>query len=591
MAQTPPTWSPDGSLIGFSHEGGVYTIKSDGSDLHLLAGGSGRADMDYYNRAGSPSISPDGTRIAYAAFKHKGWLPWDTDYRWDIVTSALDGSDRRRLTRSDNFGSLNLSPVWSPDGTRIAFLSNPRERSQLGIFTMAADGSDVRSVAPSVARTGSRSWNLLWLPVWSPDGRSLAFASSIDKYVLHTVGVDGSNPARLGNTASIPAWSPDGTRIAFVRHNDAMRAILTVAPDGSDLTVVFDYMDISPLDNPVPFNNLSWSPDGSSIIFSAYAQRVGRGKVGVVDADGSNPRLLASVGRADNAAWSRDGSSIAVYATITADSYPRRPADMASDVPDANVVLFTMKADGSNKRILARYNLDPGGETGRVEAAGGESWYTEYEGGYFKLYEGPYIELKPPDPALMPSGSVLSPAQQMQSTGEPETPPCDASSGDRCVPREVSGFDLFSSGPGGAASAPVEMIGSVEDVLEKGLFLMGASPAHIAFRGTADENSVRCGWRGVARTMGQREEAIRFWLGKDDDEPLQSASQVEADFILYLTGVSPRFRDYVTASFIPIAQGGLSTDLTVLVCYADYTVPDTVPTDWPIEVSSDTEKS
>ena len=74
--------------------------------------------------------------------------------------------------------------------------------------------------------------------------------------------------------------------------------------------------------------------------------------------------------------------------------------------------------------------------------------------------------------------------------------------------------------------------------------------------------------------MGQREEAIRFWLGRDDDEPLQSASQVEAAFIFYLTGVSPRYWDYVTASFVPIARGGLSTDLTVLTCYADYTVPE-----------------
>ena len=148
MLQTPPAWSPDGSLIAFSHEGGVYTIKSDGSGLHLLAGGGARADVDHYDRASSPSISPDGTRIAYAAFKHDGWLPWDwdTDYDWDNVTSAVDGSDRRRLTKG---GHMNLSPVWSPDGTRIAFVSNQEEpRSQIGIYTMARTARTCKEWCP-----------------------------------------------------------------------------------------------------------------------------------------------------------------------------------------------------------------------------------------------------------------------------------------------------------------------------------------------------------------------------------------------------------------------------------------------------------
>ena len=365
---------------------------------------------------------------------------------------------------------------------------------------MAADGSDVRSVAPSVATFGFQRplpWNLHWLPAWSPDGRSLAFIADIQSHfiaehdprafrsTLFTVGVDGANLARLGETASAPAWSPDGSRIAFVRHDsefyvrqdddDGMGAILSVAPDGSDLTVVFDYGNTDVVDIR-PFNNLSWSPDGSKILFSGLGRRV----VGVVNADGSNPRPLASVRRADNATWSPDGSSIAVYNAITADGYSSRPTDMASDVPDFNVVLFTMKADGSDKRILARYNRDPGGRTGSVVEAGGESWYTEYEGRYFKLHDGPYIELKPPDSAPMPSGSVPPlPAQEGQGAGKPETPPCAASSGDACVTRDVSGFDIFLSGSGSAAYGHEATIGSVEDVLEKGLFLLGASPVHI----------------------------------------------------------------------------------------------------------------
>ena len=132
--------------------------------------------------------------------------------------------------------------------------------------------------------------------------------------------------------------------------------------------------------------------------------------------------------------------------------------------------------------------------------------------------------------------------------------------------------DLFSIRPGGGAASGGDVdVASVEEVLEQGLRLAGASPVHVVFKGTATDDSVRCEWRGIARTPDQREAAVRFWLALDDAEPLQSASQVEAEFILYLTGVSPRYWDYVTASFVPIARGGLSTDLTVLTCYAEYT--------------------
>ena len=70
---------------------------------------------------------------------------------------------------------------------------------------------------------------------------------------------------------------------------------------------------------------------------------------------------------------------------------------------------------------------------------------------------------------------------------------------------DVSGFGLFSAGGGAAGPEPVEA-SSVEDVLDRGLLTLDASPVHIVIRGTAEANTVRCDWRGVARTAGQREE-------------------------------------------------------------------------------------
>ena len=103
-----------------------------------------------------------------------------------------------------------------------------------------------------------------------------------------------------------------------------------------------------------------------------------------------------------------------------------------------------------------------------------------------------------------------------------------------------------------------------------GLYAAGVTPTHIVFRGTASEDSVRCDWRGVARTLDQREKAIRFWLGKDDDDPLPTAAETETEFMSYINGMSPRYQDFVAATYLAIARGGLSTDRLTLTCYADY---------------------
>ena len=82
-----PRWSRDGRLIGFSHGQMVYVVEPDGSGLRRVAGNRAK---EFADAAQSPSISPDGTRMAYAAYKHdRWWLPEIEDYQWDIVTSAL----------------------------------------------------------------------------------------------------------------------------------------------------------------------------------------------------------------------------------------------------------------------------------------------------------------------------------------------------------------------------------------------------------------------------------------------------------------------------------------------------------------------
>ena len=95
-----------------------------------------------------------------------------------------------------------------------------------------------------------------------------------------------------------------------------------------------------------------------------------------------------------------------------------------------------------------------------------------------------------------------------------------------CEPRDLGGLTLVSGQSSGAPYGSAETP-SLEDVLEQGLQQSGASPVHLAVRGTA--GPVRCDWRGIARTPAQREAAIRFWLDLDDTAPLPSPAEAEAD--------------------------------------------------------------
>ena len=93
-----------------------------------------------------------------------------------------------------------------------------------------------------------------------------------------------------------------------------------------------------------------------------------------------------------------------------------------------------------------------------------------------------------------------------------------------------------------------------------------------AVRGTASSDSIRCGWRGIARTPEQREWAIRYWLGLGADDPMPDAAFLEVLFDAALDAVDPLYRETAKSNFRAIARGGLSTEYLFLACYADYTI-------------------
>ena len=326
-ARLSPIWSPDSDRIAFSYfKRLLYVVETDGSNLQLMfQPGDDFAYADF-----SPDISPDGTRVVFVTHRHQPRFFFQDMRSLEIGSSALDGSDYRRLT---NHEALDSNPAWSPDGNRIAFFSN-RENVRGAIYTMAADGSDVHGMTPPSLYVLQES------PLWSPDGRYIAFfVQEEGGRALYTVGADGSGLTRVSG-AHVAVWSPDGNRIAFGVDDERKLRLYTSYPDGSDVREVAPWQPRWPVVFRVRDSRtegyLFWSPDGSEILFLAQNRR-GRPGIYAYAIDGSSFRVIAeglSFG-SRNIAFSPDGSRIAIR-------YEAHPS----------IVMYTVAADGSDPRGL-----------------------------------------------------------------------------------------------------------------------------------------------------------------------------------------------------------------------------------------------
>ncbi len=95
---------------------------------------------------------------------------------------------------------------------------------------------------------------------------------------------------------------------------------------------------------------------------------------------------------------------------------------------------------------------------------------------------------------------------------------------------------------------------------------------HLTIRGAAGADTVRCAWRGIARTVTQRERAIRFWLQLGADDAIPPAAFLKVMFSVILDDLNPDFRETAKSNFLAIARGGLSEEYLFLTCFADYAV-------------------
>jgi len=294
--------SPDGKLLAFAstqeQEKGkrealrIYTVPVEGGPATLLT--------DSWTR--EPAFSPDGNKIAYV--KVRELKPYET--RSDVWVMPVQGGAPVQVADVPNRAA---SPVWSPDGKMIAFLTRPSQNSEsqeLWIVPVSERGKPV--AAPTKIGLPNETDDLL--AGWTPENKIALFSPSPEHEAIYTVPASGGKATQVtpSGLAFHPRWSPDGKRIYYRWGGGDLASVPagggepSLIPKRSDPVVI----------EATPGGGNAISPDGKKIVFSGAQKGLEGVHIWTIPVGGGEPTRLTTP-PTDNRfpCWSPDGNTIA----------------------------------------------------------------------------------------------------------------------------------------------------------------------------------------------------------------------------------------------------------------------------------------
>ncbi len=337
-----PAWSPDGSKIAFSSSraldgtdapntnfaANIWVMNADGSAPTPLT----RLTVPI---ALSPHWSPDGSKILFTSFRAlDGSDTINTNTTDNLWVMNADGSNPTPLTRLTAAGVGVLSANWSPNGSKVVFVSAraPDGTNAAGpenIWFVNLDGSGATAITKFAAANPLLAFGL---SPWSPDGATLAFVSE--------GALDGSDGFNVNVVSNLWLVNADGTNARPLTRFTATSALL------------FPY---------------AWSPDGKRIAFSSLSALDGSDAVNLnstfnvwlINADGSGrtPLTQLTAVKSDSFVdgWSADGTQLILESKRALDG---------GNAASANVIdnIFVMDATGTGlKPLTTLVNADSSG--------------------------------------------------------------------------------------------------------------------------------------------------------------------------------------------------------------------------------------